>query len=81
MDPDISIARDLFVLDGKKEIKTIKKYTDQIKGAIKVFEQKKMVQLVIYGVTLIEFRNNFENLKISKTNRRSKRYSINDKRC
>ncbi|KAL7718856.1 C2 DOCK-type domain-containing protein [Entamoeba marina] len=63
MEPDIAAIRDIYANDCKKDSK-YKKFAERHKGMSKTYEQKKMSQLVMFGVEKIKFKGSYEELKL-----------------
>ncbi|KAL7715469.1 C2 DOCK-type domain-containing protein [Entamoeba marina] len=63
MEPDIAAIRDIYANDCKKDSK-YKKFAERHKGMSKIYEQKKMSQLVMFGVEKIKFKGSYEELKL-----------------
>ncbi|EDR26098.1 hypothetical protein EDI_023820 [Entamoeba dispar SAW760] len=66
MDPNIDFARDIFSDEGQKELKTKKKYIDGIKESNRIFEQKGMLQLLMFSAALIKFKPKYDPFKLVK---------------
>ncbi|EMD42550.1 Hypothetical protein EHI5A_030700 [Entamoeba histolytica KU27] len=66
MDPNIDFAREIFSDEGQKELKTKKKYIDGIKESTRIFEQKGMLQLLMFSAALIKFKPKYDPFKLVK---------------
>ncbi|ELP90291.1 hypothetical protein EIN_504470 [Entamoeba invadens IP1] len=64
MDADINFTRDYLTEDSKRDQKMMKKFADKMRDSEKVFEQKGLLQLVLFSATAVKFKGAYDNLKL-----------------